>query len=111
MHSHNGTLYPMLGVGAFMAMFWTGVVVGHEIGVGCSALLILGLLFGCIASVGVCELQRRDREGLPAGTAQAAAGHGRPAADADVRGPGSASGRRGPLAAVTVATGAPAGSA
>ncbi len=34
MHAHNGTLYPMLGVGAFMTMFWTGIVVGHELGLG-----------------------------------------------------------------------------
>lgn len=110
MHSHNGTLYPMLGVGAFMAMFWTGVVVGHELGVGCSALLILGLLFGCIASVGVCELERRDRVGLSAATADAAAGR-RLASDAGVRGSGPASGRRSPLAAATIAKSAPAGSA
>jgi hypothetical protein len=64
MHTHNGTLYPMLGVGAFMTMFWTGVVVGYELGLGCVSMLITGLLFGCIASVGVCELQRRDGQGL-----------------------------------------------
>jgi hypothetical protein len=34
MHAHNGTLYPMLGVGAFMTMFWRGIVVGHELGLG-----------------------------------------------------------------------------
>lgn len=60
MYSHSATLYPMLAVGAFMGMFWTGIVVGHELGVGCITLPILGLLSGCIASVGVCELQRRD---------------------------------------------------
>ena len=64
MHTHNGTLYPMLGVGAFMTMFWTGVVVGHELGLGCVSLLIMGLLSGCIATVGVCELQRRDGQGF-----------------------------------------------
>lgn len=63
MYSHNGTLYPMLGVGAFMTMFWTGIVVGHEFGLGCVTLLIAGLLSGCIATIGVCELQRRDRHG------------------------------------------------
>jgi hypothetical protein len=53
MYSHNGTLYPMLGVGAFMSMFWVGVVVGYELGLGCAVLLIAGLLSGCIATVGV----------------------------------------------------------
>jgi hypothetical protein len=66
MHAHNGTLYPMLGVGAFMTMFWTGIVVGHELGLGCASLLIMGLLSGFVATVGVCELQRRDGFGLPA---------------------------------------------
>lgn len=64
MHTHNGTLYPMLGVGAFMTMFWTGIVVGYELGLGCVTLLIVGLLSACVATVGVCELQRRDRYGL-----------------------------------------------
>ncbi len=64
MHTHNGTLYPMLGVGAFMTMFWTGIVVGHELGLGCASLLIMGLLSGFVATVGVCELQRRDGCGL-----------------------------------------------
>ncbi len=64
MHSHSGTLYPMLGVGAFMTMFWTGIVVGHELGLGCASLLIMGLLGGFVATVGVCELQRRDGYGL-----------------------------------------------
>lgn len=66
MYSNSATLYPMLGVGAFMTMFWSGVVVGHELGLGCMSLLILGLLCGCVATVGVCELQRRDGEGRPA---------------------------------------------
>ena len=66
MHAHNGTLYPMLGVGAFMTMFWTGIVVGHALDLGCASLLIMGLLSGFIATVGVCELQRRDDFGLAA---------------------------------------------
>ena len=66
MYSSNGTLYPMLGVGSFMTMFWTGIVLGYELGLGCMSLLILGLLSGCVATVGVCELQRRDGHGLPA---------------------------------------------
>ena len=44
MYSNSGTLYPMLGVGSFMAMFWTGIVLGYELGLGCMSLLILGLL-------------------------------------------------------------------
>ncbi len=63
MHTHNATLYPMLGVGAFMVMFWTGIVVGHELGLECASLLISGLLSACIGTVGVCELQKRDAHG------------------------------------------------
>ncbi len=65
MHTHNGTLFPILGVGAFMTMFWTGIVVGYELGLGCASLLLMGLLSGFVATVGVCELQRRDGFGLP----------------------------------------------
>lgn len=97
MPNHGATLYPMLGVGAFMTMFWSGVVLGHELGLGCVSMLITGLLFACIASVGVCELQRRDGHGLAADARAAsptrAPSSGRPASDtpsrarADGRGP------------------------
>lgn len=92
MHSHNATLYPMLGVGAFMAMFWTGIVVGHEIGLGCASLLIMGLLSACIGTVGVCELQRRDGQGTAASGPARAANRAatRPApAPAERRAPGA----------------------
>ena len=68
MHSHNGTLYPMLAVGAFMAMFWTGVVAGHALGLGCLSLLMTGLLCACLGTIGVCELERRDRRVTPVET-------------------------------------------
>ena len=65
MHTHNATLYPMLAVGAFMAMFWTGVVAGHALGLGCLALLLTALVSACLGTIGVCELERRDRHGMP----------------------------------------------
>lgn len=90
MYSSSGTLYPMLGVGSFVTMFWTGVVVGYELGLGCMPLFILGLLCGCIATVGVCELQRRDGHGLTAGPRRAGT-HRLPDAGTGARGaaPGS----------------------
>jgi len=63
MYGNNATLYPMLAVGAFMSAFWTGIVVGNEMGLGCVSLLMLGLLSAFTASVGVCELQRRAERG------------------------------------------------
>jgi hypothetical protein len=66
MYGHNATLYPMLAVGTFMCMFWTGIVVASELGLGCVSMLITGLLSACIATVGVCELERRDGQGLAA---------------------------------------------
>ena len=63
MYGNNATLYPMLAVGAFMSAFWTGIVLGNEMGLGCVSLLILGLLSAFTASVGVCELQRRAERG------------------------------------------------
>lgn len=89
MYSNGGTLYPMLGVGSFVTMFWTGVVAGYELGLGCMPLLILGLLSGCIATVGVCELQRRDGHGMRA--APKRAGASRPA-DTGVGARGAATG-------------------
>lgn len=100
MHTHNGTLYPMLGVGAFMAMFWTGVVLAHELGLGCASLVITGLLCGCIATVGVCELQRRDGQGLAGEARKAVPGNHEPAGRAASGGPGRGAGerrRRGPI--------------
>jgi hypothetical protein len=81
MYGHNATLYPMLAVGSFMCMFWTGIVVASELGLGCVSMLITGLLSACVASVGVCELQRRDGRGLDGAPAR------RPKADED-RSPG-----------------------
>lgn len=52
-------LYPMLGVGAFFTMFWTGVVVGHELGMACLPLLMNGMLFGCAGTLLVVKLERR----------------------------------------------------
>lgn len=93
MYTHNNTFYPMLGVGAFVTMFWVGVVAGYELGLSCASLLIMGLLSACIATVGVCELQRRDRQGMVS-----EAGTGRPeriaaAGSPDTPGAGRASRR------------------
>lgn len=85
MYGNSGTLYPMLGVGSFVTMFWTGVVIGYELGLGCMPLLILGLLCGSVATVGVCELQRRDGHGLAKG-AQASGAAPSPGRDARPRG-------------------------
>lgn len=108
MYTHNATLYPMLGVGAFMSMFWAGIVVGHELGVGCVTLLIMGLLSGCIATVGVCELQRRDGGGLAAGTRERAQQHVQSAASRAVRGTGEQS-RPAPVSRAMMATPMPVG--
>ncbi len=95
MYTDNNTLYPMLGVGAFVTMFWVGVVAGYELGLSCASLLIMGLLSACIATVGVCELQRRDRLGMAseadAGMPERIAAGGSPAT------PGAGSARRRPL--------------
>lgn len=90
MYSHSGTLYPMLGVGAFVSMFWTGIVVGNELGLSCASLLIMGLLSGCIATVGVCELQRRDGHGPAAHAGGPATQHARARGEPAGRGKGKA---------------------
>lgn len=64
MGAHDSTLYPMLAVGAFVSMFLAGIVLAHELGLSCIALLGVGLLSACLASILVCELERRDRAGF-----------------------------------------------
>ena len=46
MSSNDRVLYPMLGVGAFFALFWTGFVLAYELGWACNAILVNGLFSG-----------------------------------------------------------------
>lgn len=59
MNTSGRMLYPMLAVGAFMVMFWSGVVVGYELGLSCLPLLAAGLASACLGGVLVAELERR----------------------------------------------------
>ena len=72
----DSTLYPMLGVGAFMVMFWVGFVLGYEAGLGC-LILPCGLLFGALGTQLVVKLERgaggRSRH-APAARAQRVGG-------------------------------------
>jgi hypothetical protein len=52
------SMFPMMGVGVFNIMFWTGFVVGHNIGLACSAMLLNALLFGSLGSYAVVKLER-----------------------------------------------------
>lgn len=52
------TLYPMLGVGAFVVMFWVGFVSGYEAGLGC-LILPIGFLFGALGTQLVVTLEQR----------------------------------------------------
>lgn len=54
------TLYPMLGVGAFFVMFWTGFVVGYELGLSCGWFLLNALFFGCAGCYFVVRLEAAD---------------------------------------------------
>lgn len=54
------TLYPMLGVGAFFVMFWTGFVVGYELGLSCGLFLLNALFFGCAGCYFVVRLEAAD---------------------------------------------------
>ena len=60
MHSER-TMFPMMGIGVFNIMFWTGFVVGHNIGLACSLMLINALLFGSLGSYAVVRLERLSR--------------------------------------------------
>ena len=52
------SMFPMMGVGVFNIMFWIGFVVGHNIGLACSAMLLNALLFGSFGSYAVVKLER-----------------------------------------------------
>ncbi len=53
-------IYPMLGVGAFFGMFWIGFVTAYELGLGCTAMLLNGFLFGCAGSYFIVGMETRD---------------------------------------------------
>ncbi len=59
MYSNDAVIYPMLGVGAFFAMFWVGIVVSHELGLSCFAFLVNGLLFAALGAALVARLECR----------------------------------------------------
>ena len=54
---NDNTLYPMLGIGAFMPLFWTGFLLGHAAGLHCLLLLLSGLAFGWLGSWSVAHLE------------------------------------------------------
>lgn len=60
MSSNERVLYPMLGVGAFFALFWVGFVVAYELGWACDAMLVNGLLLGCLGTYCIVRLERLD---------------------------------------------------
>ena len=60
MTSSENSLYPILGTGAFFAMFMTGIVVGFELGLSCWPMLISGLLFGILGTTFVAKLEHFD---------------------------------------------------
>ena len=52
MFAAETTAGPMLGVGAFIVLFWVGFVVGDALGWSCAGLLILGFLLATIGAYG-----------------------------------------------------------
>ena len=61
MYTHHSTLYPMLGVGIFFVVFWTGFVLAYEAGLPCIALPLTGLLTGVGGVRFVIGLERLGR--------------------------------------------------
>jgi hypothetical protein len=47
----------MLGVGAFVVMFWVGFVLGYEAGLAC-LMLPCGLVFGALGTQAVVSLEQ-----------------------------------------------------
>ncbi len=59
MYGNDRLIYPMLGVGAFFAMFWVGVIVSYELGLSCLAFFVNGVLFACLGASLVARLECR----------------------------------------------------
>ncbi len=55
-------LYPLLGVGSFVLLFWIGVSVGQSLGLPILAMLAVGLVSGAAAVALVVQLERQDLE-------------------------------------------------
>ncbi len=53
-------LYPMLGTGCFLALFWLGYAVAHQIGLHVVTGLVIGLVTGCAGVTLVVQLERLD---------------------------------------------------
>lgn len=60
MSSSNGSLFPLLGTGAFVAMFLVGFVVGFELGFSCLPMMIIGFVFGGLGATFVAKLEHYD---------------------------------------------------
>ena len=60
MSSSNGSLFPLLGTGAFVAMFLVGFVVGFELGLSCFPMMIIGFVFGGLGATFVAKLEHYD---------------------------------------------------
>jgi len=53
-------LYPVLGTGCFLALFWLGYVVAHQIGLHAVTGPVIGLVTGCAGVTLVVQLERPD---------------------------------------------------
>ena len=71
-YGNDAVIYPMLGVGAFFALFWVGIVVSHELGLSCFAFLVNGLLFAALGAALVARLECRAMAERARGRAPAA---------------------------------------
>lgn len=59
----NRPLYPMVGTGAFIAMFLAGLSAGHQLGLHILTTLLLGYLAGCAGVSLIARLERSDKGG------------------------------------------------
>lgn len=60
MSSNNASLFPLLGTGAFFAMFLVGFVVGFELGLSCLPMMLIGFVFGGLGATFVAKLEHYD---------------------------------------------------
>ena len=59
---HEGSLtYPILGVGAFFAMFWVGFLLAYELGLACPVILLTALMSAIAGSYFIVRLERWER--------------------------------------------------
>jgi hypothetical protein len=54
-------LYPVVGIGSFIAMFWLGVTVAYGFDLPGAMVVLIGIVAGCAGASLIARIERSDR--------------------------------------------------